>query len=98
MKIQNKIEGGEWSRGGGEGGSGLGGQVGCERRFEILVKIKKKLGGGGRGEGRDWGGVVRVYVIEELKFLGKFTKKSLGGGVGSGGGGGGGSGWGSGWM
>ena len=36
-------------------------------------------------------------VIEELKFLGKFTKKKFrGGGVGSGGGG---SGWrGSGWM
>ena len=43
-------------------------------------------------------------VIEELKVLGKFTKKCLGGGVGGGGGvgSGGGSGWlgggGSGWM
>ena len=40
------------------------------------MKIQKKkfffLGGGGRG-GR-FGGV-RVDVIEELKFLGKFTKK-----------------------
>ena len=35
---------------------------------------------------------VRVDVIEELKFLVKFTKKKIGGG-------GGGSGWqGSGWM
>ena len=35
-------------------------------------------------------------VIEELKFLGKFTKKKSGGGVGLGGGG---SGWGVlGWM
>ena len=41
------------------------------------------LGGGGGG--------VRVDVIEELKFLGKFKKKI-------GGGGSGGSGWGSGWM
>ena len=47
---------------------------------------------GGR-EGSDWG--VRVDVIEELKFLGKFTKKKInqGGGrfggvrVGEGGGG-----------
>ena len=33
---------------------------------------------GGRGSG--WG--VRVDVIEELKFWGKFTKKKWGGGVG----------------
>ena len=34
------------------GGSGLGGQDGCERRIEVFVKIKKKLfflGGGGSG-------------------------------------------------
>ena len=38
-------------------------------------------------------------VIEELKFLGKFTKKIRGGGgVGSGGGGGGGAGSGVEWM
>ena len=56
------------------------------------MKIQKKNwgGGGGRGEGSGWG--VRVDVIEELKFLGKFTKKLFflgGGGVG----GYGGSGW-----
>ena len=49
------------------GGSGLGGQDGCERRIEVFVKIKKKIfffwGGGGSG----WG--VRVDVNEELKFL-----------------------------
>ena len=49
-------------------------------------------GGGGRV-----GGGVRVDVIEELKFLGKFTKKKIGWGQGGlgrgGGGGGGGSGW-----
>ena len=54
----------------------------------------------GRGGGGGWG--VRGDVNEELKFLGKFTKKNLGGGWGSvvegvrwGGGraGGGGSGW-----
>ena len=38
---------------------------------------------GGGGEGSGWG--VRVDVIEELKFLGKFTKKMGGGGGGSGG-------------
>ena len=46
------------------------------------------MGGGGRGGGRGRVGAVRVDVIEELKFLGNFIKKS--------GGGGGGSGWGSG--
>ena len=52
------------------------------------------VGGGGSG----WG--VRVDVIEELKFLGKFTKKKFGGGLGRGGWGGGvGLVWvGSGWM
>ena len=73
----------------GSGGSGWGGQGGCERRIEVFVKIqKKKLGGvGGRGEG--WVRGVRVDVIEELKFWGKFTKKIRGGGVGGSGGGGG---------
>ena len=36
------------------GGSGLGGQDGCQRRIEVFVKIKKKnffLGGGGGGGG-----------------------------------------------
>ena len=59
-----------------------------------LPKYKKMggcVGGGGRGRVR-WG---RVDVIEELKFLGKFTKKYWGvswgvGLVGGGGGGGGG--------
>ena len=51
--------------------------------------------GGGR-EGRGGGQLgVRVDVIEEFKFFGKFTKKNWGGGGGRG------SGWclgGSGWM
>ena len=47
-----------------------------------------KLGVWGGGEVSGWG--VRVDVNEELKFLGKFTKKKLGGG--------GGVGSGSGWM
>ena len=39
----------------GGGGVGLGGQSGCERRIEVFVKIqKKKLGGGGSGEGSEW--------------------------------------------
>ena len=56
--------------------------------------------GQGGGRGRGWGrvgGGVRVDVIEELKFLGKFTQKNSGGGR-FGGGGGSGSGGGSGWM
>ena len=54
------------------GGSGLGGQSGCERRIEVFVKIQKKKWGGGSvggggGSGSGWG--VRVDVNEELKFL-----------------------------
>ena len=50
------------------GGSGLGGQDGCEHRIEVFVKIKKKkifFGGGGGGSGLG----VRVDVNKELKFL-----------------------------
>ena len=47
------------------------------------MKIQKKylffFFGGGGGKGLGWGGV-RVDVIEELKFLGKFTKKKFRGG------------------
>ena len=46
----------------GIGGSGWGGQGGCERRIEVFVKIKKKNRGGG---GSSWG--VSVDVNEELK-------------------------------
>ena len=69
-------------------GSGLGGQGGCDRR-KVFGKIhKKKNSGGGVGLG---GGVVRVDVNEELKFLCKLKKKKnwrvRGGGVAGGGGG-----------
>ena len=57
---------------------GEGCQVGCERRIEVFVKIQKKWGGGGLGEG----GGFRVDVNEELKYLGKFKKKNGGGGSG----------------
>ena len=57
----------------GGGGGGYGGQVGCERRIEVFVKIQKK---------RLWGVGVRVDVNEELKFLGKLKKKNWGGGGG----------------
>ena len=58
------------------GGSGFGGQDGCERRIEVFVKIQKKKkfeGGGsvggrwGGGSGSGWG--VRVDVNNELKVL-----------------------------
>ena len=54
------------------------------------MKIQKKNWGrrGGGGVGL-WGGGVRVDVIEELKFLGKFTQKKFGGGGPVRGGGGG---------
>ena len=45
------------------------GQGGCERRTKVFVKNKKWGGGSGRRG-------VRVDVNEELKFLGKITKKS----------------------
>ena len=35
----------------------------------MKIQIKKNLGGGVGGRGRDGGGGVRVYVNEELKFL-----------------------------
>ena len=54
------------------------------------MKIQKKIGGGEGGGGREgsgWG--VRVDVIKELRFLGKFTKKKFRGGGSVWGGGGG---------
>ena len=87
--------------GGGVGGTGRvgGGQGGCDRRIKVFGKIHKEnkikkiyiyiyiffffLGG---GVGVGWGGGgVRVNMIEELKFLGKFSKKFRRGGGGSGG-------------
>ena len=44
----------------GGGGVGLGGQVGCERRIEVFVKIQKKNWGGGGGGGG--GGRVGSWV------------------------------------
>ena len=46
------------------------------------MKIQKNIGSGGGvwGGGSGWG--VRVDVNEELRFLGKFTKKNWGGGGG----------------
>ena len=71
---------------GGVGGRGIGlvgGQGGCERRIEVFVKIQKKkfFWGGGSIGGVGLDGV-RVDMIEEFKFWGKFTKKKLGGGRG----------------
>ena len=96
MKIDFFFLGGGGVRSGGGGCSGRGSQGGCEQRIEVFVKIQKKNGGvRGGGGGSGGGGVglggVRVDVIKELKFFGKFTKKIRGGmvwGVRVGGGGG----------
>ena len=45
---------------------GGGGQGGCERNIEVVVKIQKKKWGGPGGR---VGGGVRLDVNEELKFL-----------------------------
>ena len=48
-----------------------GGQGGCERRIEVIVKMKKNRGGGGGGV-RGWGGVGwggKVSVDVKLKLL-----------------------------
>ena len=80
------------------GGSGLGGQDGCEGGIEVFVKIKKKnffLGGGGRVGG--WGG--QGGCERRIEVFVKIQKKKnffFGGGGGSVGGGGVGEG--SGWM
>ena len=50
------------------------------------MKIQNKIGGGGGGVGGGVGlGGVRVDVIGELKFLGKFTRKKFFFGGGGGG-------------
>ena len=74
------------------GGSGSGGQSGCERRIEVFVKI---LGGG--GVGGSVGGVglgggqsgcerrIEVFVkIQKKKILGGGGSGVSGGGVGGG--------------
>ena len=58
------------------GGDWVGGQGGCERRIEVFVKIQKKIGRSGVEGGGESGWGVRVDAIEELKFLGKFKKKT----------------------
>ena len=76
--------------GGGEGGRVVGVNGGCGRRIDVFVKIQKKILGGGSGGGLGRRGGGWGDVIEELKILGKFTKKIkknvffMGGGVGSG--------------
>ena len=65
MKIQKKKK---WG-GRGEGGVGLGGQGGCDRRIEVFGKIHKKKSGDG---GSVWGvrvGGVREDMNEEFNFL-----------------------------
>ena len=94
------------AHGGGVGlvvGGGGGGQGGCERRFEVFVKIKKKkkknfcggVQGGGRvgfgGEGRVGGGGGQGGCERRIEVFVKIQKKKnwTGGGRGGGGWGGG---------
>ena len=95
MKIQKKKSGGGEGRVGG-GGSGwgvrLGGQGGCERRREVIVKIPlKKSGRGGRedpvGSGQEWG---QGGCEQRIEVFVKIRKKNRGGGGGGGIGSGGG--------
>ena len=68
------------------GGSGWGGQGGCESRIEVFWKIQKKKLGGGEGgsmggsglEGQD-GCERRIEVFVKIK---KKKKKKIGGGGG----------------
>ena len=86
MKIQKKNVG----RGGGVRGVGLGGggQVGCERRIEVFVKIQKKNCGSGGGVGLGGQG----ECDRRIEVLGKFHQKQFRGGGGGRFGGGGDSG------
>ena len=78
MKIQKKQNGGGVGRGGRVGGSGMGGQGGCERSIDFFVKIQKNnIFGGFGGFGLGWG--ARSDVNEKLKFLWKFKKNGGGG-------------------
>ena len=58
---------------------GWGGQGGCERRIEVIVKMKKKSGGGVRGGVGSEG-----QCGCEIEAIVKNEKKSQGGGVGPG--------------
>ena len=53
MKIQKKNF---FFWGGGPWGVGVRGQIGCEQRIEVFVKIQKKKILGGVGWGGRWGG------------------------------------------
>ena len=56
------------------GGSGLGGQGGCERRIEVIVKILGGFGGGGsgrrEGSGREGVSVSRGEGVRVQLVLG----------------------------
>ena len=59
------------------GGGGGGGQGGCERRIEVFVKIKKKMGWGREGGGVGFGGGGQGGCHQRIeKFWAKFTKKN----------------------
>ena len=71
------------------GGVGLGGQVGCEQRIEVFVKIqKRKIGGGGgvRGDRVGGGGGGQGGCERRIEVFVKIQKKKkkLAGGRGRG--------------
>ena len=67
---------------------GGGGQGGCERKIEVLVKIQKtNLWGGGRGSGRGGGQGGCERRIEVFVKIQKKNWGGSGGGVQGGGGG-----------
>ena len=70
------------------GGVGFGGQDGCERRIEAIVKIQKKNGGGGvRGSAMGGGGGGQDGCERRIEVFVKIKKKYFfwGGQSGSGG-------------
>ena len=82
--LKRALGGGGGGSGGPGGGVGLGAQGGCERRIEVLVKIKKKnegSGGGGRGEYDR-----RIEVFGKIHPKKKFGGKGVGFGLGGQGG------------
>ena len=72
------------------GGSGWGGQGGCDRRIEVLGKIHKKKNSGGGVSFGGFGLGGQDGCEQRIEVFVKIQKKKKIGGAGGGGGGGGG--------